>query len=73
MMENNGFVNSLMTEIIQPGVEQLMNSRFFSELREGKLSRKRIKGFALQHYLSNHDTRSSSNSTRIPVEIGPSK
>ena len=53
-MESNGFVNALMSEIIHPAVEQLMNSRFFSELREGKLSRKRIKGFALQHYLSNH-------------------
>jgi len=53
-MENQSFIDSLMREIVQPGVDQLMNSRFFSELREGKLSPKRLQGFALQHYLSNH-------------------
>src|SRR5688572_17600187 len=53
-MENQSFVDSLMREIIRPGVEQLMNGRFFSELREGKLSKERLRGFALQHYLSNH-------------------
>src|ERR1051325_7630744 len=53
-MQNEAFIDSLMKEIIQPGVEQLMNCPFFSELREGKLSRKRLQGFALQHYLSNH-------------------
>src|SRR5919197_1349678 len=53
-MENQDFIDSLKREIIQPGVEQLMNSRYFSELREGKLSKKRLRGFALQHYLSNH-------------------
>jgi pyrroloquinoline quinone (PQQ) biosynthesis protein C len=35
-------------------VAQLLNNRFFSELREGKLSKRRLQGFALQHYLSNH-------------------
>ena len=54
MMENQSFVDSLMREIIEPGVEQLLNGRFFSELREGKLSKSRLRGFALQHYLSNH-------------------
>jgi pyrroloquinoline quinone (PQQ) biosynthesis protein C len=53
-MGNEAFVDSVRREIIQPGVEQLMNSRYFSELRDGKLSKKRLKGFALQHYLSNH-------------------
>jgi pyrroloquinoline quinone (PQQ) biosynthesis protein C len=50
----NEFVQSLMTEIIHPGVEQLMATRFFTELRAGKLSKKRLQGFAVQHYLSNH-------------------
>jgi len=50
----NEFVESLMTEIIHPGVEQLMATRFFTELRAGKLSKKRMQGFAVQHYLSNH-------------------
>ena len=53
-MGNEAFVESLMREIVTPGVEQLMNSRFFSELRQGKLSKKRLQGFAVQHYLSNH-------------------
>lgn len=48
------FVESVIGEIINPGVEQLMNTRFFTELRAGKLSRKRLQGFAVQHYLSNH-------------------
>ncbi len=51
---SNPFVDSLLKEIIHPGVEQLMNTRFFTELRTGKLSMKRIQGFAVQHYLSNH-------------------
>ena len=53
-MENQAFIDSLMREIINPGVDMLMNSRFFTELREGKLSKKRLAGFALQHHLSNH-------------------
>ncbi len=53
-MENLDFVESLRREIIKPGINQLMDSRFFTELRQGKLSRKRLRGFALQHYLCNH-------------------
>ena len=32
-MENQSFVDSVLREIIHPGVEQLMSGRFFSELR----------------------------------------
>ena len=53
-MKNRAFIDSLMQEIIQPGVDRLMNSRYFSELCHGQLSQKRLRGFALQHYLSNH-------------------
>jgi len=53
-MENQAFIDDLMREIVNPGVEQLMNSRFFTELRAGKLSKQRLQGFAVQHYLSNH-------------------
>ncbi len=53
-MENQSFIDSLLREVIQPGVDELMHSRYFTELREGKLSRKRLQGFALQHYLCNH-------------------
>jgi hypothetical protein len=48
-MENQSFVDSVLREIIHPGVEQLMNSRYFTELRAGQLSRRRLQGFAVQH------------------------
>lgn len=53
-MENQAFIDDLMREIVNPGVAQLLNDRFFTELRAGKLSQKRLQGFAVQHYLSNH-------------------
>jgi len=53
-MENQAFIDSLMREIVHPGVDRLMNGRFFTELRAGTLSKRRLQGFALQHYLSNH-------------------
>jgi len=53
-MENQAFIDDLMREIVTPGVEKLLNSRFFTELKAGKLSKKRLQGFAVQHYLSNH-------------------
>jgi pyrroloquinoline quinone (PQQ) biosynthesis protein C len=53
-MDGKAFVDSLYREIIQPGVDQLMSSRYFAELRQGRLSTKRLQGFALQHYLCNH-------------------
>jgi pyrroloquinoline quinone (PQQ) biosynthesis protein C len=53
-MQNQDFIDSLMSEIIQPGVDRLMDGRYFTELRQGKLSKERLKGFAMQHYLSNH-------------------
>jgi len=37
-MENQAFVESVMKEIIRPGVDQLMNDRYFTELRAGRLS-----------------------------------
>jgi pyrroloquinoline-quinone synthase len=52
-MASQAFVDSLMKEIIQPGVDQLMELPYFSELRSGKLSIKRMQGWALQHYLHN--------------------
>ena len=52
-MASQAFVDSVMREIIQPGVEQLMQLPYFTELRAGKLSAKRLQGWALQHYLHN--------------------
>ena len=47
------FVNSVIEEIIKPGIQRLMETRYFSELREGALSIRRLQGFALQHYAHN--------------------
>lgn len=52
-MDGQAIVQSVMREIIQPGVERLMESRYFTELRQGKLSIRRIQGWAIQHYLHN--------------------
>jgi len=52
-MSNQGFIDSLIRDIIGPGVQQLLDSRYFSGLRQGKLSIKRLQGWALQHYLHN--------------------
>ena len=48
-MANQDFVTSLIEEIVRPGVQQLMETPYFSELREGKLSVRRLQGWALQH------------------------
>jgi pyrroloquinoline quinone (PQQ) biosynthesis protein C len=52
-MSGEAFVQSLVKEIIEPGIEKLMASAYFSELREGKLSLRRLQGWSLQHYLHN--------------------
>lgn len=52
-MGNESFIDSLLREIINPAVAELMNTRYFAELREGKLSKRRLQGFAVQHYLHN--------------------
>jgi pyrroloquinoline quinone (PQQ) biosynthesis protein C len=52
-MATQAFVDSVIKEIIQPGVEELVELPYFTELRSGKLSMKRLQGWALQHYLHN--------------------
>jgi pyrroloquinoline quinone (PQQ) biosynthesis protein C len=52
-MASKTFVDALVREIIQPGVRQLMESAFFSELRDGRLSVRRLQGWSIQHYLHN--------------------
>ncbi len=49
-MASQAFVDSVVKEIIQPGVDRLMEVPYFTELRSGKLSPKRLQGWALQHY-----------------------
>ena len=50
---NRQFIGSVIRDIIQPGTNRLMESRYFSDLRAGKLTTRRIQGFALQHYIHN--------------------
>ena len=52
--ERKAFVDSVIEEIVKPGLQQLMDSRYFTDLRAGKLSVRQLQGFALQHYLHNH-------------------
>lgn len=52
-MDQNSFVDSLVKEIVTPGLESLMQTQYFEELRQGKLSTRRLQGFALQHYITN--------------------
>lgn len=54
MSTNTGhrqFIASVLREIIQPGTDRLMESRYFSDLRADKLTTRQIQGFALQHYI----------------------
>ena len=52
-MDGKAIVQSVIEEIIQPGVQRLMDGRYFTELRQGKLSTRRLQGWAIQHYLHN--------------------
>src|SRR5262245_47403221 len=53
-MATEAFLDSLIDEIIQPGVAKLMELPYFTGLRSGKLPIKVLQGWALQHYLHNH-------------------
>ena len=52
-MDGKAIVQSVVQEIVQPGIQRLMENRYFSELRAGKLSVRRLQGWAIQHYLHN--------------------
>ena len=52
-MDGKALVQSIIQEIIQPGIQRLMETQYFNELRQGKLSVKRLQGWAIQHYLHN--------------------
>jgi pyrroloquinoline quinone (PQQ) biosynthesis protein C len=52
-MDGKALVESLKKEVIAPGIQRLMETPYFSELRAGKLSIKRLQGWAIQHYLHN--------------------
>lgn len=46
-MATQAFVDSVIKEIIQPGVNELVELPYFTELRAGTLSTKRLQGWAL--------------------------
>ena len=52
-MDGKALVESVKKEVIEPGIERLMDTQYFTELRHGKLSVKRMQGWAIQHYLHN--------------------
>ena len=51
--DNQAFVDEILNEIILPGVDDLLDSRYFRDLRAGKLTTRRLQGFAIQHYIHN--------------------
>lgn len=52
-MDSHKFVDALVNEIVKPGLQSLMDTQYFAELRKGTLSVRRLQGFALQHYITN--------------------
>jgi pyrroloquinoline-quinone synthase len=53
MVDGKVVVDALRKEVIEPGVQRLLETPFFSDMRAGKLSVKRMQGWAIQHYLHN--------------------
>ncbi|MDA0799348.1 MAG: iron-containing redox enzyme family protein [Chloroflexi bacterium] len=43
------FVDQVLKEIILPARDQLLGNRYFTDLRAGKLSKRRMQGFSLEH------------------------
>src|SRR5918992_3716119 len=52
-MDGKALVESLKKEIIEPGIQRLLETPYFTEMRQGKLSVKRLQGWSIQHYLHN--------------------
>jgi pyrroloquinoline quinone (PQQ) biosynthesis protein C len=52
-MDGKALVDSVKKELIEPGIQRLLDTPYFSEMRAGKLSIKRLQGWAIQHYLHN--------------------
>ena len=43
------FVDQIFKEVIYPARDQLMDSPYFTDLRNGKLTKRRLQGFSLEH------------------------
>ncbi len=47
MVDGKLLVDAVKKEIIEPGIQSLLDSQYFTELRQGKLSIKRMQGWAI--------------------------
>jgi pyrroloquinoline quinone (PQQ) biosynthesis protein C len=45
----NAFVDQVFKEVIWPARDQLMDSAYFTDLRKGTLTKRRMQGFSLEH------------------------
>ena len=52
-MNSEKFVESIVSEVIKPGLKSLMETQYFCDLRQGTLSIRQLQRFALQHYITN--------------------
>jgi pyrroloquinoline quinone (PQQ) biosynthesis protein C len=43
------FVDQVYKEILLPARDQLLDNRYFTDLRNGKLTKRRLQGFSLEH------------------------
>jgi len=43
------FVEEIFKEVIWPARDQLLGNRYFTDLRSGKLTKRRLQGFSLEH------------------------
>lgn len=47
------YVDSLIANVIGPGIEEMLTGPFFVALREGKLTKRQLQGISIQHYWHN--------------------
>lgn len=45
----NSFVDQIFKEVIWPARDQLMDSPYFTDLRKGTLTKRRLQGYSLEH------------------------
>ena len=43
------FVEDVLKEVVWPAKDQLMETRYFTDLRNGKLTKRRLQGYSLEH------------------------
>ena len=49
LVANSSFVDQIFKEIVWPARDRLMENRYFTDLRNGKLTQRRLQGFSLEH------------------------